>query len=63
VKGFTMHRSQQKTDYEVLDEGPYDNRLFGLYYSLVGDDVLKNDFLENLPSGLNGVSGGLGEQN
>jgi LmbE family N-acetylglucosaminyl deacetylase len=63
VKGFAMHRSQQKTDYEVLDEGPYDNRLFGLYYSLVGDDVLKNDFLENLPSGLNGVSGGLGEQN
>ena len=46
--GFRCHVSQQKTDYHVEDWGPWDNSLFGLYRSLVGDDVMKNDFFENL---------------
>ncbi|MEG0862869.1 MAG: PIG-L deacetylase family protein [Clostridia bacterium] len=45
---FHMHRSQQRTDYVVADDGPYDNRQFGLYYSTVGDDIEKNDFFENI---------------
>lgn len=63
ARGFAMHRSQQGTDYEVLDEGPYDNRLFGLYFSTVGDDVMKNDFLENLPDGLRGTLAAPAEPN
>ena len=46
--GFRCHISQQKTDYHVEDWGPWDNSLFGLYRSLVGSDVEKNDFFENL---------------
>ena len=45
---FRCHISQQKTDYHVEDWGPWDNSLFGLYRSLVGDDVLKDDFFENI---------------
>ena len=46
--GFRCHISQQKTDYHVEDWGPWDNSLFGLYRSLVGPDVNRNDFFENL---------------
>ncbi len=46
--GFRCHLSQQKTDYHVEDWGPYDNSLFGLVRTLVGEDVHKNDFFENL---------------
>ena len=46
--GFRCHISQQNTDYHVEDWGPWDNSLFGLYRSLVGPDVEKNDFFENL---------------
>ncbi|MEG2701703.1 MAG: PIG-L deacetylase family protein [Clostridia bacterium] len=46
--GFRLHLSQQDTEYVVRDDGPYDNRKFGLYYTSVGEDVLKNDFLENV---------------
>ena len=46
--GFRCHISQQKTDYKVEDFGPWDNSLFGLYRSLVGEDVRKDDFFENL---------------
>ncbi len=48
AEGFRCHISQQVTDYHVEDWGPWDNSLFGLYRSLVGDDVEKNDFFENL---------------
>ena len=48
-EAFRCHVSQQVTDYHVEDWGPYDNSLFGLVRSLVGDDVNKNDFFENLP--------------
>ena len=49
-EGFRCHVSQQSTDYHVEDWGPYDNSLFGLVRSLVGDDIHKNDFFENLPN-------------
>ena len=47
-EGFRCHRSQQTTDYKVEDFGPWDNRRFGLYRSLVGEDTRKDDFFENL---------------
>ena len=47
-EAFLCHVSQRKTDYHVEDWGDCDNRLFGLYRSLVGPDEQKNDFFENL---------------
>jgi len=47
-EAFKCHVSQQQTDYHVEDWGPWDCSLFGLVRSLVGEDVLKNDFFENL---------------
>ncbi len=47
-EAFLCHVSQQKGDYFVEDWGRCDNSLFGLYRSLVGDDVLKDDFFENI---------------
>lgn len=35
--------------YEMSKRGVYDCRQFGLYRSKVGEDVLKNDFFENIP--------------
>lgn len=46
--GFACHISQQKTKYAVEDWGPYDNSLFGLAFSTVGEDTEKNDFFENI---------------
>ncbi len=46
---FKMHRSQYAGGkWKVQDDGPYDNSLFGLFFSTVGEDVLRNDFLEHL---------------
>ena len=50
-KAFLCHVSQQKGKYFVQDFGPYDNSLFGLYFSSVGADVYKNDFFENIDFG------------
>ena len=36
-------------DFEVTDEGEFACNRFGLYRSLVGPDVLKDDFFENIP--------------
>ncbi len=48
-KAFELHETQFRgTPYRVEDFGPYDNRLFGLFHSTVGEDILKNDFLENI---------------
>ena len=49
-EAFDKHRSQQ--GYFTMEEfgTVYDNRLFGLYFSTVGPDVLKNDFFENIPA-------------
>lgn len=45
---FACHISQQKTDYHVEDFGPYDNAVFGLAYSAVGEDRMGNDFFEGI---------------
>ena len=50
VEAFKKHISQQHTDYAVLDTGKTSCTLFGLYRTLVGDDVLKNNFFENIVS-------------
>ena len=47
-EAFECHISQRNTRYEVEDFGPCDCRLFGLYRSLVGEDILKDDFFENI---------------
>ena len=46
---FQCHTSQLETEYKVEDFGPYDNSLFGLYRSQVGQDTGLNDFFENIP--------------
>ena len=45
--GMKEHVSQQKY-YAVKDHGTYDNSKFGLYFTTVGDDVEKDDFLEHI---------------
>lgn len=53
---YAFHVTQQNAgtavigkDFEVTDEGEFSCSRFGLYRSLVGPDVLKNDFFENIP--------------
>lgn len=45
--GMKEHASQTKY-YAVKDHGTYDNSKFGLYFTTVGEDVEKNDFLEHI---------------
>lgn len=45
--GFEEHVSQ-KEYYRIKSHGTYDNAKFGLYFSTVGADVAKDDFLENI---------------
>lgn len=47
IEGFACHKSQQKW-FSVRKTGVHDCRAFGLYKSLVGEDILKNDFFENI---------------
>ena len=43
------HKTQAGSGYNVSETGvKYDNRVFGLVYTTVGEDVAKNDFLENI---------------
>ncbi|MBQ8554491.1 MAG: phosphodiester glycosidase family protein [Clostridia bacterium] len=43
------HKTQASSGFSVMETGvEYDNRIFGLVYSTVGEDVQKNDFLENI---------------
>jgi len=47
--GYSKHASQQKY-YQMDKQGvKYDNRVYGLISTTVGEDVLKNDFFENIP--------------
>ena len=46
-EAFDRHHSQTVTFNMDSSGKNYDNTLFGLYYSAVGPDILKNDFLEN----------------
>lgn len=44
-----FHKTQETSGQSVLTTGvEYDNTLFGLVHSTVGEDVQKNDFLENI---------------
>ncbi len=43
------HKSQTSHKWSVVEGGEMDNALFGLYRTLVGPDLEKNDFFENLP--------------
>jgi len=45
--GMKEHASQTKY-FSVKDGGKYDNAKFGLYFTTVGQDVEKNDFLEHI---------------
>ncbi len=49
TEAFDKHRSQQ--GYFRMDRQGvlYDNSLFGLYYSTVGEDEAKNDLFEHIP--------------
>lgn len=47
AEGYAEHKSQQRY-YQVESGGPYDNSVFGLAFSTVGDDTMKNDLLENI---------------
>ena len=43
------HKTQAASGFSVMETGvEYDNRVFGLVYTTVGEDVAKNDFLENI---------------
>lgn len=56
VKGYQCHKSQLKKWFRVEAEGSqYDCRKFGLYYTTVGPDKAKNDFLENTPAAVSAV--------
>ncbi len=46
--GFAKQVSQA-VNHKLKDGGEYDNSCFGLYYTLVGPDVAKNDLFENIP--------------
>ena len=44
-----FHKTQETSGQSVMTTGlEYDNGLFGLVYTTVGEDVQKNDFLENI---------------
>ncbi len=47
--GMKEHASQTQY-FAVKSHGTYDNSKFGLYFTTVGEDVQKNDFLENIDS-------------
>ena len=47
---YELHVTQQNTDFVVTDEGETSCAEFGLVHSLVGEDVHRNDFMENIPS-------------
>ena len=48
-EAFQCHRSQVKIGHYTFQQGgKYDNTAFGLYFSAVGEDSGKNDFMENI---------------
>ena len=49
IEAYALHVTQEGAGVSVVETGTeYDNRVFGLVHSEVGNDVLKNDFLENV---------------
>lgn len=49
-EAYGFHKSQKASWLDVLKSDKYDCRLYGLVQSTVGEDVAKNDFLENIPA-------------
>ncbi len=50
-EAFEFHVSQLASEkYHVEDAGPYDNGLFGLYFTNVGQDESRDDFFEHIGS-------------
>lgn len=48
-EGYTLHKTQASSGMSVTETGTkYDNRVFGLAFTTVGEDVRKDDFLENI---------------
>lgn len=45
-----MHKTQIEHGWAVQDGGEMDNELYGLYRTLVGPDLQKNDLMENIPA-------------
>lgn len=45
---FRYHASQVRRGWGMDRTEGYDNDLFGLYYTAVGPDVIKNDLMENI---------------
>lgn len=50
AEAFQCHVSQRNKHYRVEDGGQYDNALFGLWRTTVGDDTLGNDLFEHIPA-------------
>ena len=46
---YAFHKSQRSDWLKQLQSNRYDCRKYGLYFTTVGEDVEKNDFLENIP--------------
>lgn len=48
-EAYTPHKTQASSGMSVTETGTkYDNRVFGLAFTTVGEDVRKDDFLENI---------------
>lgn len=48
-EAYTLHKTQASSRMSVTETGTkYDNRVFGLAFTTVGEDVRKDDFLENI---------------
>lgn|GEM_PF-1128700 len=48
MEAMEYHKSQTQRGWKITVGGEKDNTLFGLYRSLVGEDVEKNDVFENI---------------
>ena len=46
---YGFHKSQRKDWLKQLQSNRYNCRKYGLFFTTVGEDVEKNDFLENIP--------------
>lgn len=48
-EAYTLHKTQASSGMSVTETGTkYDNRVFGLAFTTVGEDVRKDDFLETI---------------
>ncbi len=49
TEALAFHKSQVLGGWEMEDGGQYDNALFGLFFTAVGEDVNQDDLMENIP--------------